>query len=283
MTIRHPAKFVTLAIVTAFLSGCAGSLFGEDTGGPKVETKSAAALYKDANTSLTEEDYSGAAKKFEEVDRQHPYSPEAREAILMSAYSLQRAGKQPEAVAAARRYLTLHPGTKEAALAQNIIAEAYFERINDASRDQSDTKAALVELETLVNRYPNSKYVKKARKRIRLARDIIAASEMNVGRWYQDKGQYLAAINRYRTVVTDYQKTAHVEEALLRLTECYYSLGIVNEAQTAAAVLGHNFPKSKWYKDAYALLQSKGLEPREDTGSWISRQWKSITSAVSAG
>lgn len=283
MTIRHPAKLAALVIIAVFLNGCAGSLFGEDAGGPKVETKAAAELYKEANTALNDEDYSDAATKFEEVDRQHPYSPEAREAILMSAYAYQKAGKQPEAVAAARRYLTLHPGTKEAALAQHIIAEAYFERINDASRDQSDTKAALVELETLVNRYPNSKYVDKARKRIRLARDIIAASEMNVGRWYQEKGQYLAAINRYRTVVTDYQTTAHVEEALMRLTECYYTLGIVNEAQTAAAVLGHNFPKSKWYRDAYVLLQSKGLEPREDSGSWISRQWQSITSAVSAG
>lgn len=282
MNIRYPARLAVLAIVTGLLGGCAGSFFGEDAG-PTVESKSAEALYKEANTTLDDEDYSNAAKKFEEVDRQYPYSPEAREAILMSAYAYQKAGKQPEAVAAARRYLTLHPGTKEAALAQHIVAEAYFERINDASRDQSDTKAALVELETLVNRYPDSKYVEQARKRIRLARDIIAASEMNVGRWYQERGQFLAAINRYRTVVSEYQTTAHVEEALMRLTECYYTLGVVNEAQTAAAVLGHNFPNSKWYKDAYVLLESKGLEPREDTGSWISRQWKKITSTVSAG
>lgn len=283
MTIRHPAKLAVLAIVAGLLSGCAGSLFGGGDTGPTVETKPAPELYKEANTALNEEEWSSAATKFEEVDRQHPYSPEARESILMAAYSYQKAGKQPEAVAAARRYLTLHPGTKEAALAQHIIAEAYYERINDASRDQSDTKAAIVELETLVNRYPDSKYVEQARKRIRLARDTIAAAEMNVGRWYQERGQYLAAINRYRSVVSDYQNTAHVEEALMRLTECYYTLGIVNEAQTAAAVLGHNFPESKWYKDAYVLLESKGLEPREDTGSWISRQWNKIASTVSAG
>jgi outer membrane protein assembly factor BamD len=283
MIIRHSAKLAAMAIVAGLLSGCAGSLFGGDDTGPQVETKPAPELYKEANAALNEEEYSGAATKFEEVDRQHPYSPEARESILMAAYAYQKAGKQPEAVAAARRYLTLHPGTKEAALAQHIVAEAYFERINDASRDQSDTKAAIVELETLINRYPDSKYAEQARKRIRLARDIIAAAEMSVGRWYQEKGQYLAAINRYRTVVSEYQTTAHVEEALMRLTECYYTLGIVNEAQTAAAVLGHNFPDSKWYKDAYVLLESKGLEPREDTGSWISRQWNKIASTVSAG
>ncbi|MBX2804460.1 MAG: outer membrane protein assembly factor BamD [Hyphomicrobiales bacterium] len=278
MNIRNPAKLTVLAIVIGLLSGCAGSLFGED-GGPQVEAKSAEELFKEANAALDEEQYSGAATKFEEVDRQYPYSEEARESILMAAYSYQKAGKSPEAVASARRYLTLHPGTKEAALAQHIVAEAYYERINDASRDQSDTKAAIVELETLINRYPDSKYVEQARKRVRLARDIIAAAEMNIGRWYQDRGQFLAAINRYRTVVSDYQNTAHVEEALMRLTECYYTLGIVNEAQTAAAILGHNFPDSKWYKDAYALLEAKGLEPREDSGSWLSRQWNEIVSA----
>lgn len=283
MIIRLSAKLAAMAIVAGFLSGCAGSLFGGGDTGPQVDAKPAPELYKEANTALNEEEWSSAATKFEEVDRQHPYSPEARESILMAAYAYQKAGKQPEAVAAARRYLTLHPGTKEAALAQHIVAEAYYERINDASRDQSDTKAAIVELETLINRYPDSKYAEQARKRIRLARDIIAAAEMNIGRWYQERGQYLAAINRYRSVVSDYQTTAHVEEALMRLTECYYSLGIVNEAQTAAAVLGHNFPDSKWYKDAYVLLESKGLEPREDTGSWISRQWNKIASTVSAG
>lgn len=283
MNIRLPARLAAICLLTALLPACSsGSLFGGDSG-PQVETRPAPELYKEANTELNEENWSEAAKKFEEVDRQHPYSPEARESMLMAAYAYQKADKQPEAVAAARRYLTLHPGTKEAALAQHIIAEAYYVRINDASRDQSDTKRALAELDTLVNRYPDSRYAETARKRIRIAKDTIAASEMNVGRWYQERGQFLAAINRYRAVVTDYQTTAHVEEALMRLTECYYTLGIVNEAQTAAAVLGHNFPNSKWYKDAYVLLESKGLEPREDTGSWISQQWKKIASSVSAG
>ena len=198
MKVRHILKAAALVLMISPLAACAGSLFGSGDTGPKVETAPPDVLYKDANTELEKENYSKAAEKFEEVDRQHPYSKEARESILMSAVAYQKAGKAAEAVAAARRYLTIHPGTKEAALAQNIIATSYYERINDASRDQGDTKKALVELETLVNRYPDSRYAEGAKKHIRLARDVLAASEMNVGRWYQKRGNYLAAINRFR-------------------------------------------------------------------------------------
>ncbi len=281
MNVRHFLKAATLVLAISPLAACASSIFGGDTG-PTIETAPPDVLYKDANTQLDKGNYTKSAEKFEEVDRQHPYSKEARESILMAAVAYQKAGKGPEAVAAARRYLTIHPGTKEAALAQHIIASTYYERINDATRDQGDTKKALVELETLVNRYPDSRYAEDAKKRMRLARDVLAASEMNIGRWYQKKANYLAAINRFKVVVTDYQTTVHVEEALARLTECYYTLGIVNEAQTAAAVLGHNFPDSKWYKDSYSLLASKGLEPREDSGSWLSRNLGKLTKTSSA-
>jgi outer membrane protein assembly factor BamD len=277
MSFRHltlPAVLLGLSLQLAGCSSFSGMFAAAEK---KVEEKPADVLYKEGDDATKKGDYTKAAERFEEVDRQHPYSKEARESILMAAFAYQKAGKLPEAVAAARRYLTLHPGSKEAALAQHIIASSYYDRINDASRDQSDTKKAVVELETLVNRYPDSRYAEEARKRIRLSRDVLAASEMNVGRWYQKKAQYLAAINRFRVVVTDYQNTAHVEEALARLVECYYALGVVNESQTAAAVLGHNFPDSKWYKDSYALLASKGLEPREDGGSWISRAVRSVT------
>jgi outer membrane protein assembly factor BamD len=281
MNVRHFSKAALLVLLISPLAACSGSLFGGDSG-PTIETAPADVLYKDANAQLDKGNYSKAAEKFEEVDRQHPYSKEARESILMAAVAYQQAGKGPEAVAAARRYLTIHPGTKEAALAQNIVATSYYERINDATRDQADTKKALVELETLVNRYPDSRYAEDAKKRIRLARDVLAAAEMNIGRWYLKKGNHLAAINRFKVVVTEYPNTAHVEEALARLTESYYSLGVVNEAQTAAAVLGHNFPDSKWYKDTYALLASKGLEPREDSGSWLSRNLNKLTKTSSA-
>ncbi len=278
MSFRHLALATVLLGASLQLSACAsfsGMFSAEEK---KVEEKPADVLYSEGDTAINKGDYSKAAERFEEVDRQHPYSNEARESMIMAAFAYQKAGKLPEAVAAARRYLTLHPGSKEAPLAQYIIATAYYDRINDPTRDQADTKKAVVELETLVNRYPDSRYAAEARKRIRLARDVLAASEMNVGRWYQKKAQYLAAINRFRVVVSDYQNTAHVEEALARLTECYYALGVVNEAQTAAAVLGHNFPDSKWYKDSYGLLTANGLTPREDSGSWISQAWKTTVS-----
>lgn len=221
--------------------------------------------------------YREAAEKFEAVDRDHPYSPYARRSIVMAAYAHYKAGEHTEAIQAAQRYATLHPGTKEAALAYHIIASAQFDRITDSSRDQEHTKKALTALETLVRRYPDSPYAAKAKNRIKIGRDILAAAEMKVGRYYLNRNNYLAAINRFRVVITDYQTTAHVEEALMRVSEAYMALGIKGEAQTAAAVLGHNFPDSKWYQYSYTLLQSDGLEPRENTGSWISRVWKKAT------
>jgi len=271
-----------LVVTCAIVAGCAsmGSMFSS-TDTKTVEERPANVLYAEADQALNKGDYTKAAETFEEVDRQHPYSEEAKKAMLMAAFAYKKAGKLPEAVAAARRYITLHPGTKEAALAQNIIATSYYDRINRPSRDQSETKRAVAELETLVQRYPDSRYAEDAKRQLKISRDTLAASEMNVGRYYLKKRNYLAAINRFRTVVTDYQQTTHVEEALMRLTESYMALGIVNEAQTAAAVLGHNFPDSPWYKDAYALLKTGGSEPREDTGSWISRTWKSAMRSVS--
>lgn len=233
-------------------------------------------MYAEADGLLARGKYERAAKRFEDLDRDHPYAPEARRSIVMAAYAYYKAGKTPEAIASAQRYTTMHPGTKEAALAHHIIASSYFDEMKGPNRDQSTTRKALAELEVLRTRYPDSPYSKDAENRIRIARDTLAGSEMEVGRYYLKQNNYIAAINRFKTVVTDYQTTAHVEEALMRLTEAYMALGIKPEAQTAAAVLGHNFPKSKWYKDAYTLLASDGLAPREDSGSWMSQTWKSL-------
>jgi outer membrane protein assembly factor BamD len=233
-------------------------------------------MYADADALMNKGNYDDAAKAFEAVDREHPYAPEARRSIVMAAYAYYRAGKTPEAIASAERYVALHPGTKEAPLAHHIMAQSYYEDMKTADHDQTAARKALEQLKILKTRYPDSEYAHDADNKIRVCEDNIAASEMEVGRYYLDRHNYVAAINRFKTVVSDYQTTPQVEEALARLVEAYMALGIVSEAQNAAAVLGHNYPDSKWYKDSYALLQSGGVGPRDDTGSWLTKAWKSV-------
>jgi outer membrane protein assembly factor BamD len=223
-----------------------------------------------------DKDPKAASKKFEEVDRQHPYSDWARKSLLMSAYAFYQAGDYDSCIGSATRYVTLHPGSADAAYAQYLIAASHYDQIPDISRDQQRTEKAIAALEEVVRKYPNSEYANSAKQKMEGARDQLAGKEMAVGRYYMEKRDYTAAINRYKTVVTRYQTTRHVEEALARLTEAYMAIGIVGEAQTAAAVLGHNFPDSRWYKDAYNLVKSGGLEPAENKGSWISRSFKKL-------
>lgn len=260
------------ALLAVSLGACASSNDAAKLLNPDPPDK----MYATADQLMGRGKFEDAAKKFEDIDRDHPYSAEARRAMVMSAYAYWRAGKTEEAIANARRYTTMHPGTKEAALAHHIIISSYFDEMVGPNRDQTNARKALAELKTLKARYPDSPYARDADNRMRIAEDSIAASEMEVGRYYLNGKNYLAAINRFKVVVTEHQTTAHVEEALMRLTESYMALGIKQEAQTAAAVLGHNFPNSRWYKDAYALLQSDGLVPREDTGSWLSRAWQNV-------
>ena len=264
---------IGIALAAALLAGCGGSLFGSDK--PEmVSNDPPNVIYGKAETLVDQGDYKEAARQYEQVDINHPYSQEARRAIVMAAYAYYRSGQYEDAVSAADRYLTIHPGTQEADLAQNIIGMSYYQQVLDPKRDQTYARRSLAAYDTLLQRYPNSRYAPEAANRVRILRDLLAANEMTVGRYYLRHDNYLAAINRFRTVVTEYQRTEQVEEALMRLTEAYMALGIVNEAQTAAAVLGHNFPDSRWYKHAYSLLGKRGLEPQEHEGSWITRTWK---------
>jgi outer membrane protein assembly factor BamD len=260
------------------LAGCASSDAAKKALNPDPPGK----MYADADALLNAGRFDEAAQKFEDLDRDHPYAPEAKRAIVLAGYAYFRAGKNPEAISAARRYTTLHPGTKDAALAHHVIASAYFSDIKDPTLDQTPSRRALTELKILVTRYPESPYARQAENRIRIAEDSLAAAEMNVGRQYLKKGHHIAAINRFKVVVSDYQTTQHVEEALYRLAESNLSLGIRNEAQTAVAVLGHNYPSSRWYKDGFALLQREGLKPQEQTGSWISQQVRKIAPGTPA-
>jgi outer membrane protein assembly factor BamD len=220
------------------------------------------------------QDYKGAAKKFDEVDRQNPYSDWARKALLMSAYAYYQAEEYSDCINSAKRYVTMHPGSPDAAYAQYLIGASYFDQILDISRDQQRAEKAINALEEVVRKYPDSEYAQSAKKKIDVARDQLAGKEMDIGRFYMQRRDFSGAINRFKVVVTQYQTTRHVEEALMRLTEAYVSLGIIDEAQTAAAVLGHNFPDSPWYKEAYGLLKTAGGEPAENKGSWISRAFK---------
>jgi outer membrane protein assembly factor BamD len=233
-------------------------------------------MYAMGDALLTAGRHEAAAKMFEDLDRDHPYAPEARRAIVMSAFAYYKAGKYPEAISNGKRYTTLHPGTKDAALAHYVIASSYYDEMRGPEQDQAITQKALAEFKIIKTRYQESQYAKDVDNKIRVCNDSLAASEMNVGRRYLKDKQFVAAISRFEVVVKEYQNTAHVEEALMRLTEAYMYLGIKNEAQNAAAVLGHNFPDSPWYRDAYALLQNDGLAPRESSGSWLSKAWQGI-------
>ena len=276
VTTSHIARFIRLAGLSALLAlaGCANNTDLSKALNPDAPEK----MYADADNLMSKGKFDEAAKKFEDIDRDHPYAPEARRALVMSSFANYKAGKYPEAIAGAERYTALHSGTKEAALAQHVIASSHYDEIKGPNRDQGETRKALEALKVLKTRYADSQYAKDVDNRIRVCEDNLAAAEMEVGRYYLNKHQYSSAINRFKTVVTEYQTTAHVEEALMRLTEAYMALGITPEAQNVAAVLGHNFPESKWYKDAYSLLASGGLEPREQEGNWLQKTWKSLPS-----
>ena len=267
---RALARAAALSLVVVALGGC--SLWDKDV---VIPDEPADKLYNEGLFILNnKKDPKQAAKKFEEVDRQHPYSEWARKSLIMTAYANYEAGNYEDSISAAKRYVALHPGSPDAAYAQYLIGSSYFDQIAEISRDQARTEKAVEALNEVARKYPTSEYAAAAKRKIEIARDQLAGKEMDVARYYMNKHDYTGAINRFKIVVTRYQTTRHVEEALLRLTEAYLSLGIIDEAQTSAAVLGHNFPDSRWYKDAYELVQSRGLQPSENKGSWISRAFK---------
>ena len=273
---KRAALFFAAAAAIALLTGCGGEKdINLDTYVDNLEP--ADQLYNQGLANLEKGRVVEASRKFDAVDRQHPYSEFARKSIVLGAFANYRQGRYPEAISAAKRYVTLYPTDKEAAYAQYIIGLSYFRQIPDVTRDQADSRRTVAAMTELVERYPDSEYVEDAKTKIRFARDQIAGKEMQVGRYYLERREYLASIKRFRNVIEQFSNTRHTEEALARLTEAYFAMGLATEAQTAAAVLGQNYPDSPWYKDSYKLLQSGGLEPRENAGSWISNAAKAIT------
>jgi len=244
-------------------------------------------LYLTAFDTLEERRYEEAALRFDEVERQHPYSEWARRSMLMAAFANYQSNNYEAAIADAERFIALHPGSNSAVYAYYLIAQCHFERILDVGRDQGHTRRALDALQQVVRRYPNSDYARDARLKIDMTMDQLAGKEMEVGRFYLRRGQYLAAVNRFRTVLERYQTTSHTPEALHRMVEAYVAMGVTPEAEKIGAVLGYNFPGSPWYEDSYELLTARGLdmevapggedvEDGERDGNILTRSWRRI-------
>lgn len=233
-------------------------------------------FYTEAMAAMEAEDFKKAADLFDEVERQHPYSQWATRAQLMSAYAYYQDMKYDDAVLALDRFIQVHPGNEQIAYAYYLKALSYYEQITDVRRDQKVTEQARDALAEVVRRFPESEYARDAKLKLDLTADHLAGKEMEIGRFYLRDHAYNAAIGRFRTVIERFQTTSHVPEALHRLTEAYLALGIKEEAQAAAAVLGHNFPGSEWYQDSYALLVDRNLRPASSDKGWISRALGSV-------
>lgn len=264
---------LTVMGMALILSGCAGMGAKE----VKYFERPVEEIYNTALKELQKGRYFQAAEQFDEVERQHPYSVWARRSMLMAAYSNYQINEYDKAILAAQRFISLHPGNRDVVYAYYLVAISYYEQISDVGRDQKITAEALRALTEVVRRFPTSDYARDARLKIDLTNDHLAGKEMEIGRYYLKQNEYLAAINRFRVVVEYFQTTTHASEALHRLTECYVALGIIDEAQSAAAVLGHNYPGSDWYQDSYSLLTGKNVRPVENKKSWISKAFSGVS------
>jgi len=258
-------RLAALVLLLSLLGACAGEEKVLPPDQPVEE------LYNAASDLMDKKEYAEAARKFQEVERQHPYSTWATRAQLMTAYAQYEAMDYDAAITALETFIQLHPGHDSAAYAHYLAALCDYERLADVRRDQSFAQGALKRFQTIISRFPETTYAKDAVLKMALINDHLAGAEMEVGRHYLTQRLFTAAIGRFRTVIEKHQTTSHVPEALHRLVECYIALGIANEAKAAAAVLGHNFPGSAWYQDSYDLLGANAMAPEEDKSSWLNR------------
>lgn len=261
------AAFITMML--AVLTACGG---GEQE--RPLESFSAEELYTRAELELADGNPDDAALFFGEVERLYPYSEWAKRALIMQAFSYHRDRDYEAARGAAQRFLNTYPADEDAAYAQYLLALSYYDQIDDVGRDQGLTFQALQALREVIETYPDSEYARSAILKFDLAFDHLAAKEMEIGRYYLKRGHFVAAINRFRVVVQDFQTTTQTPEALHRLVESYLSLGLTEEAQTAGAILGFNFRSTHWYEDSFALLTGRGLRPEATGDSWLSRVYR---------
>jgi outer membrane protein assembly factor BamD len=264
-------RLVSAVLLVLALAAC-----GDDEGPVYIE-QPVEQLYNRALNELYLKNYEESARLFDEVERQHPYSAWASRAQLMAAFAQYQDSKYDDAINTLDRFIQLHPGHKDIAYAYYLRGISYYEQISDVERDQKMTRLALANLDEVSRRFPDSKYARDSRFKMDLTRDHLAGKHMSIGRFYLSGGEYLAAINRFRIVIKNFQTTAHVPEALHRLVEAYLAIGVVDEAQANAAVLGYNYPGSEWYADSYALLTGVDVMPDEEGDQgWVSRTWESV-------
>ena len=265
---RFAMKFRLVAIASAaaiLLSACGG---GSNRDAP-LDSFSAEEIYQRAEIELETSNPDEAARYFGEVERLYPYSEWAKRALIMQALSYHRDRDFDSSRGAAQRYLTTYPADEDAAYAQYLLALSYYDQIDDVGRDQGLTFQALQSLRAVIENYPDSDYARSAILKFDLAFDHLAAKEMEIGRYYLKRGHFVAAANRFRVVVEDFQTTTQTPEALHRLVESYLSLGLTDEAQTAGAILGHNYQSTDWYQDSFALLTGQGLQPEAKGNGWL--------------
>jgi outer membrane protein assembly factor BamD len=268
---------LVVGVTASLMTGCAGTGRSKELAYVErpVET-----IYNEAIKQLDRRSWDQAALLFDEVQRQHPYSPWASRAELMAAYARYRSRDFDKSIASAQEYISLHPGGESAAYAYYLVAVSQFDQIIDIGREQGRSEIALAALNEVTARFPDSEYARDATLKVDMVRDQLAGKEMEIGRYYLKRNEHLAAVNRFKKVIENYDTTTHAPEALHRLVESYLSIGLVGQAQAAAAVLGHNYPGSSWYQDTYALMQGRGVElpvaPETGTVNWIDKMWKTI-------
>ncbi len=268
---RRLGRLLSAGLLVLALAGC-----GDDEGPVYVE-QPVEELYNGALNQLYLKNYEESARLFDEVERQHPYSAWASKAQLMAAFAQYQDSMYDDAINTLDRFIQLHPGHKDIAYAYYLRGISYYEQISDVERDQKMTRLALANLDEVSRRFPDSKYARDSRFKMDLTRDHFAGKHMSIGRFYLSSGEYLAAINRFRTVIKTFETTSHVPEALHRLVEAYLALGVVDEAQANAAVLGYNYPGSEWYADSYALFTGVDAMPDEESDQgWVGRAWDSV-------
>ncbi|MEL0437391.1 outer membrane protein assembly factor BamD [Phycobacter sp. K97] len=271
--IRAGAKFIGAVLVMAVLSGCGGDGGAAESSTP-LDDYTPKQIFERGEFELQRNRSKDAAFYFSEIERLYPYSEWAKQALIMQAYSLHRSKDYENSRAAAQRFIDFYPTEEDAAYAQYLLALSYYDQIDEVGRDQGLTFQALQALRTVIEVYPDSEYASSAILKFDLAFDHLAAKEMEIGRYYLRKKHYTSAINRFRVVVEDFQTTSHTPEALHRLVEAYLSLGLTEEAQTAGAILGHNYQSTEWYEDSYTLLTSQGLKMRDRGNNWLSQIYR---------